>query len=215
MIRIHLYIVLALLFCTQLVFAQTADSNSTYIYNEDAITVASVTSLHGETMPLVELDEVQVIQPPVFKSDQEKSDFNYLKYCVMKVYDYALVAVETYDSLQVELDDIKRRRKRKKHRKSVGKELKADYKFDIKNLTKKQGEVLVLLINRYSGNNCYDLVKDLNGGFSAMMLQQVAKMNDYSLKEPYKPEEHPHLEYIVAMLESGQWSYPKRRVEGE
>jgi hypothetical protein len=44
---------------------------------------------------------------------------------------------------------------------------------------------MVKLINRETGNNCYHIIKEIKGGFSAWAWQIVAKHYTYDLKEEY------------------------------
>jgi hypothetical protein len=41
------------------------------------------------------------------------------------------------------------------------------------------------LINRQTGNNCYDLISEYKGSFSARFWQTVAFFFNSSLKQPY------------------------------
>ncbi len=41
------------------------------------------------------------------------------------------------------------------------------------------------LINRQTGNNCYEIIKEYKGGFTARMYQTVAFFFNSNLKQPY------------------------------
>jgi hypothetical protein len=41
------------------------------------------------------------------------------------------------------------------------------------------------LINRETGNNCYDIIKEYKGGLTARLYQTVAFFFNSSLKQPY------------------------------
>jgi hypothetical protein len=43
------------------------------------------------------------------------------------------------------------------------------------------------LINRQTGNNCYDIIKEYKGGFTARFYQTVAFFFNSNLKQPYEP----------------------------
>ena len=58
------------------------------------------------------------------------------------------------------------------------------------------------LINRQTGNNCYELVKEYRGGVSARFWQTVAFFFGSSLKQPYDPaDEDREIELIVQEVE--------------
>ncbi|MDQ6890613.1 MAG: DUF4294 domain-containing protein [Bacteroidota bacterium] len=66
------------------------------------------------------------------------------------------------------------------------KELKKEFTDPLTNLSVYQGKVLMKLINRESGGtNCYDILKELKGGFTARFWQTVAFFFGSDLKQPY------------------------------
>ena len=78
------------------------------------------------------------------------------------------------------------------------KELKREFADKITNLSVYQGKVLMKLINRETGNNCYNLVKEFKGSFSAGLWQAVAFVFGSSLKQQYDPlEADQEIEKIV------------------
>ena len=46
-------------------------------------------------------------------------------------------------------------------------------------------KVLMKLINRETGNNCYEIIKEYKGGLTARLYQTVAFFFNSSLKQPY------------------------------
>ena len=48
------------------------------------------------------------------------------------------------------------------------------------------------LINRQTGNNCYDIIKEYKGGLTARFYQTVAFFFSSSLKQDYEPNEDDH-----------------------
>jgi hypothetical protein len=68
------------------------------------------------------------------------------------------------------------------------KELKKEFADPITNLSVYQGKVLMKLINRETGNNCYNILKEFKGGFTARFWQTVAFVFGSNLKQPYDPK---------------------------
>jgi hypothetical protein len=68
------------------------------------------------------------------------------------------------------------------------KEIKKQFADPIMNLSVYQGKVLMKLINRETGNNCYNILKEFKGGFSARFWQTVAFFFGSNLKQPYDPK---------------------------
>jgi hypothetical protein len=66
------------------------------------------------------------------------------------------------------------------------KELKKEFTEPLTNLSVYQGKVLMKLINRETkGTNCYDILKELKGGFTARFWQTVAFFFGSDLRQPY------------------------------
>jgi len=78
------------------------------------------------------------------------------------------------------------------------KELKKEFTDPITNLSVYQGKILMKLINRETGNNCYNILKEFKGGFTARFWQTVAFFFGSNLKQPYDPKgEDAEIETIV------------------
>lgn len=78
------------------------------------------------------------------------------------------------------------------------KDLKKQFTDPITNLSVYQGKILMKLINRETGNSCYNILKEFKGGFTARFWQTVAFFFGSSLKQPYDPKgEDAEIETIV------------------
>jgi len=65
------------------------------------------------------------------------------------------------------------------------KELKKEFSDPIMNLSVYQGKILMKLINRETGNNCYNILKEFKGGFNARFWQTIAFFFGSNLKQSY------------------------------
>jgi len=93
-------------------------------------------------------------------------------------------------------------KERKKYIKSREKELKKEFADPLQELSVYQGKVLMKLINRQTGNNCYDIIKEYKGGFTARFWQTVAFFFNSNLKQPYDPNgAEREMELIVQEVE--------------
>lgn len=78
------------------------------------------------------------------------------------------------------------------------KEIKKQFTEPITNLSVYQGKILMKLINRETGNNCYNILKEFKGGFTARFWQTVAFFFGSNLKQPYDAKgEDAEIEKIV------------------
>ncbi|HXB08194.1 MAG TPA: DUF4294 domain-containing protein, partial [Puia sp.] len=79
-------------------------------------------------------------------------------------------------------------KERKAYVASREKELKKEFTEPLEQLSIYQGKILMKLINRQTGNNCYDIIKEYRGGFTARFWQTVAFFFSSNLKQPYDPK---------------------------
>ena len=135
-----------------------------------------------------------------FKDKQEKNSYLLLKKRVLKVYPYAIIAKQRLDKINLALDTIPKRRKKKRYIKEVTKWIKNEYSDRLKSLTMKEGQILVKLIYRETNFTTYDIVRFYRGRFNAFFWQTMAKFWDNDLKKDYNPKnnrEDMFIEYII------------------
>lgn len=132
----------------------------------------------------------------------KRREWNRLRNAVYVTYPYARKAGYIINDINAHLASIKDSRDRKKYIQSREKELKKEFSDPLTNLSIYQGKVLMKLINRQTGNNCYNLIREYKGGFSARFWQTVAFFFNSSLKQPYDARgEDKVIEDIVQELE--------------
>lgn len=121
--------------------------------------------------------------------DQAKARANYnrLRNAVYVTYPYARRAGVVMNDINTKLEGISEKKDRKKYIQSREKELKKEFTEPLTNLSVYQGKVLMKLINRETGNNCYEIIKEYKGGLTARLYQTVAFFFSSDLKQPYNP----------------------------
>lgn len=162
----------------------------------DSIRVA-VTQLDGEFVPWVLLPDANIRDLRIFKTPEDRAAYNRLRYNIFKVLPYAQFAGQRYRKLQQDLALTADKRKQKELVKACEKEIKDLFNKQIKNLTITQGEILIKLVQRETGNTSFELLKQLKGGFQAFMFQSAARVFGHDLKETYSPEEDKDIEAIL------------------
>lgn len=169
----------------------------------DTIKVA-VTLVDGELIPWLPLTEVTITERRIFRSAEQRAQFNRLRYNVLKVLPYAIIARDKYAKLQQDLAITGDRRQQKVLVKNCEKDIKDLFNEKIKDMSINQGEILIKLIDRETGNSSYDMVRQLQGGIKAFSYQMVARVFGHDLKEKYNPEEQRDIE---AILQSSGYYY--------
>jgi len=164
--------------------AQTEPKASKWGPNDTLIVPAII--YEGESLPYKEMEMVWVSNLPPDKLAKFIEEWSRLRNAVYVTYPYARIAGATINDMNVHLADVNTKRKRKEYLKSREKELRAQFTEPMENLSVYQGKILMKLINRESGGtNCYDILKELKGGFTARFWQTVAYVFGSDLKQPY------------------------------
>ncbi len=166
--------------------------------------------IDGDTIPLMVLPTVY-FKERKFDSVEDQKKFKRMNRLVKKVYPYAEKASDILDEIERETKLIEKKRKEKKYLKKLEKELKTEFEDKLKNLTVSQGKVLVKIIERNTGKNMNELIKQYKSGFSAFVFGQLGKRFGYDLKSGYDPNDpdFKYLEEIVTDIEAMGWDVYK------
>lgn len=154
----------------------------------------------GDTIPLLVLDEVLLVDQPTFDSRQARHRYYILKRKVIKVYPYAVIAGNKLDSLNLILAETSGRRKKKRLIKDFQEYLENNFEAEIVKLTHSEGQILSKLVSRETGLTTYNLIDEYRSGWNAFWWNVVANFNDINLKTPYKPTEDEEDKLIEAIL---------------
>ena len=131
-----------------------------------------------------------------------KAKWTRLRNAIYVTYPYAKRAGWVINALNAELAHVPDKEQRKRIIISQEKSLKKEFTDPLTKLSVYQGKVLMKLINRETGNSCYELIKEYKGGFTAGFYQTVAFFVGSSLKQPYdKNGDDKEIEKIVQEVE--------------
>jgi hypothetical protein len=187
-----------LLFCCLMgaLKAQTGKAAPLILGKNDTIKTY-LTLDSGKLLPWIVMPDVRIVDARIFKSQADLDKFRLLRYNVLKVLPYARFAAQRYSQLQRDLALTGDKHKQKELINTCETQIKDVFNKQIKDLTISQGEVLIKLIDRETGNTSYAMVKELKGGFKAFVLQSAARLFGHDLKETYDPEEQKDIEAIL------------------
>ncbi len=145
--------------------------------------------IEGDSIPItsVELDEVMVLPNLKFADRNARIRYIILRRKTLKVYPYAKLAAERLEDLQKRLNELKRKRDKKRYAKIVQKYIENEFSVDLKKLTKTEGQILVKLIHRQTGKTTFQLIKELRSGWRAFWFNSTASLFDISLKREFSP----------------------------
>ena len=154
----------------------------------------------GDTIPWTVLDEILFVPAPTLSDFQARRQYYLLMKKVKRVYPYVREAALRMDSINMELEGINGRWKRKKYTKNYQKFLEERFEPELRKLTRSEGQILSKLIYRETGTSVYDIIKTYRNGVSARIWSLTAWWYDIDLKKPYDPindEEDKLIENIL------------------
>lgn len=145
--------------------------------------------IKGDTIPrdFIGLEEVIVFKKLKFESNAERRQYLILRRKTRKVYPYAKLAAERLVTLNERLEKIDSRRQRKKYTKIIHKYLENEFSAQLKKLTRTEGQILIKLIHRQTGETAFELIKRLRSGWKAFWYNTTASAFDISLKRTFDP----------------------------
>jgi Domain of unknown function (DUF4294) len=160
------------------------------------------TIIDGALIPAQTLQAYWITKPgpPGMRERIEK--WTRLRNAVYVTYPYAKKAGVIMNDMNAKMEKMKEKDDRKAYIKTREKELKKEFTDPLSNLSIYQGKVLMKLINRQTGNNCYDIIKEYKGGLTARLYQTVAFFFSSNLKQPYDRQgDDKEIETIVQEVE--------------
>jgi hypothetical protein len=139
----------------------------------------------GDTLPARTLEMVWVTAPMTRAMRKRMEEWTRLRNAVYVTYPFARKAGFILNEMNAKLAQIHSDQDKKAYINSREKDLKKQFTDPMERLSVYQGKILMKLINRQTGNNCYDIIKEYKGGFTARFWQTVAFFFNSSLKQPY------------------------------
>jgi hypothetical protein len=140
--------------------------------------------------------------------------WNRLRNAVYVTYPYARVAGTTINQINAQLEGVDAKRKRKQLIKEREKELRNQFTEPLTNLSVYQGKILMKLINRQTGNNCYEILQEFKGSINARLYQTVAFFFGGNLKQDWdlaKNRTDRDIESIIREIDGTWYNNPYRR----
>jgi hypothetical protein len=165
------------IFFVQIIYAQNTAINDTI--------VTSAIIYKGDTLSFQELEMAYVYGHLTEEQKKAIAKYNRLRNAVYVTYPYARRAGIVMNDINVHLANVTDKATRKAYIKTREKELKKEFTTPLTNLSVYQGKVLMKLINRETGSNCYEIIKEVKSGFTARFYQTVAFFFDSNLKQSY------------------------------
>jgi hypothetical protein len=160
--------------------------------------------LDGDTLPHVLLNEVTVMKPWEFKNRREYQRYHRLVRNIKVTLPYARMAAEKLAVINKDMEGIEGNKKRRQYLREAESQLFAEFEAPLRKLSFSQGKLLIRLIDRETGDNSYNLIKEYKGGVPAFFWQGIARIFGANLKDEYNAEEDDKMiEHIIRMIDAG------------
>jgi Domain of unknown function (DUF4294) len=167
---------------TFILFVQQINAQTSGVY--DTIVTRAII-VNGDTLSLRDLELVTMYSKLTAAQKAAIAQYNRLRNAVYVTYPYAMRAGAIMNEINAKLVGVTDKKERKKYIKSREKELRKEFTSQLTNLSIYQGKVLMKLINRETGSNCYEIIKEMKSGVTAGFYQTVLFFFDTSLKQSY------------------------------
>jgi hypothetical protein len=166
-----------------------------------------------EMMPYKELGMVYVSNMSDRKLAKYLVEQTRLRTAVYVTYPYARIAGATINEINQQLTGVTDKKQRKSVIQTREKQLKKEFSDPLTNLSVYQGRVLMKLINRQTGNNCYEILKEYKGGLNARLYQTVAFFVGGNLKQDWDlTDKFDHqIELYVKEIDANWYGNPYRK----
>ncbi len=129
------------------------------------------------------IEQIDFWAKPIFKDEEDRKRFLYMKRKVYKVWPYVQMAHELYNLNQEETQGISKKRLVRKHNREVQDSLMKEYKEKLKKFSRTDGRVMMKLIHRQTGETTYEIVKNSKSGWSAFWWNTQASFFKLNMKD--------------------------------
>jgi len=181
---------------------------TSFIFSKDSFPVYPRAYVNNEWIIL--LPDIYIWGGDPALAQQKMAEWSRLRNAVYVTYPYARQAGVVLRDVQQHLKGISRNSERKKYIKSREKELKDAFGDQITELSVYQGKVLMKLIHRQTGEDCYEIIKEMKGGLMARLYQTILFFVGSDLKQGWEPETDGNDQLIESFVrEMSQIYYPQ------
>lgn len=187
------------IFLISLFFGFYANAQVVTDWQKYADTLSVTINQYGDEEVAYELEELFI---NFSKEEIERiKTMNILKRRILRVYPYVVATADNLTILNDNLAKMDTKRRRKAYIKRSEKYLNDQFEERLKKLSRKDGQILVKLINRQTGQTTFDLVKEFKSGWSAFWSNQTARLFDIDLKAKYNPAQTLEDFYIEEIIQ--------------
>ncbi len=119
---------------------------------------------------------------------------------LIRTYPMALKAKELIDEYESELQGIEKKHKKKKYGKKAHAKLKDEFTFNIRDLYRSEGGLLMKLVYRETGMTVNEIIEKYRGNTRSGVYTGMAKIWGHDLKSTYDPKNPKSDDWITEIV---------------
>lgn len=158
----------------------------------------------GDTVGLVWLRDLYCFPKMRFRNKRQERFYWRTVRDVKKTLPYAKLIAQEIETTGSMLEQMNKKQQRK-FWKEYEKWLFQRFEGDFRNMTARQGQMLMKLVDRETDYTSYEVIQQYKGSFVANFWQGIAKLFGNDLKEDYDGNDKDQIvERIIILVENGQ-----------
>lgn len=176
------------------------------VLNKAVVKWGFTVSANGDTIYKVILNTIKVYPAERFKNKAEEEFYWKTVRDVKRTLPYAKLINTTLQETYEYLQTFSTQKEKEEYLKQFEKAIFAQYKPEMKKLTKNQGKTLIKLVNRETNQRSYFIVKAFMGAFRAGFWQTFGRFFGVNMREGFHPESNKNdalIERICVRIEQG------------
>lgn len=154
----------------------------------------------GDTLYIHDMEEVEIKHDRGLISRIRSRSFTRLMEDIEKTMPYAQLAGRKINEIDSIMMTIKNDAEREAFLDSAEDKLMDEFEEELKSLNRRQGLLLIKLIDRETGDTTYNLIREYRSRWSAWFWQGLARVFRMNLKEEYDAEDEEDIENAISIL---------------
>lgn len=119
---------------------------------------------------------------------------------LIRTYPMAIKAKELIDEYESDLSEIEKKRKQKKYGRKAHAELKEEFAFNIRDLYRSEGGMLMKLVHRETGMTVHQIIEKYRGNTSSGFYTGMAKIWGHDLNDIFNPNNPSSDDWITEIV---------------
>lgn len=117
-----------------------------------------------------------------------------------RTYPMALKAKELIDEYEADLAGITKKRKQKKYGREAHRDLKEEFIYNIKDLYRSEGDLLMKLVHRETGMTVHQIIEKYKSELSSDVYSGMAKIWGHDLNDTYDPNDPDSDDWVTELV---------------